>query len=504
MVSRALGFERDWNPHFTVYPAAQMYVQHAVLRGYAALVGYKQSFREVYGADKQALAYLLARRTSATFGTATIPATYLAGGAAFGPTAALAAARSSPSRRSTCATRSTRPPTPRPTFWLTIAIWLLLRVVRRRPGTGLAARRPDRRVRRGQQVSRRGDSSSASASPTSRRAGARAARCGAPSATCGPTSRCTRRWSPSCARRPTSSSTGTRPSRTSPTSAASCRTASATRSPAGAGRGWSLKVMPRQLRARRSRCCSRPGLVWAVVRPRLGTTVAAGLRAARLRRHGRQPLRLLPLRAGAPAGAGAARGTARRRRRRTALAARLRSGARARSSVAAALLAAAGAVDDPRLEAEPHPGAARHAHRWRASGSRRTSRAAVRSRRAITARRTASRSSRRATSGCRSRTSTTLRAKGVRYVLADTSPLSFYSPGPTAAQLEQLEQRRDAGVRRRSDRPAGAAAGVRHGRRVLRAAAARLEHVASGPAHPHLAHHPLIGRGRVAWRRGHR
>ena len=33
-----------------------------------------------------------------------------------------------------------------------------------------------------------------------------------------------------------------------------------------------------------------------------------------------------------------------------------------------------------------------------------------------------------------------LRAKGIEYVLADTSPLAFYSPGPTPAQLARLEQ----------------------------------------------------------------
>ena len=68
MVSRALGFERDWNPHFTVYPAAHMYVQHGVLRAYALAVGYQRNFREVYSTDQQSLAYLVARRTSAASG----------------------------------------------------------------------------------------------------------------------------------------------------------------------------------------------------------------------------------------------------------------------------------------------------------------------------------------------------------------------------------------------------------------------------------------------------
>lgn len=131
MLSRALGFERDWNPNFTVYPAAQMYVQHGVLRAYARLVGYKSSFREVYAKDKQALAYLIARRTSAAFGTATIPAMYLAGARAFGPTAALAAATivtfsTIHVRESKYATTDAAT-----SFWLTIACWLLLRVVLR-------------------------------------------------------------------------------------------------------------------------------------------------------------------------------------------------------------------------------------------------------------------------------------------------------------------------------------------------------------------------------------
>lgn len=130
MLSRALGFERDWNPNFTVYPAAHMYVQHAVLRAYALVHGYKRSFREVYSADKQSLAYLVARRTSAVFGTATIPVTYLAAAQAFGPPAALAAATivtfsTIHVRESKYATTDAAT-----TFWITIVLWLVLRVIR--------------------------------------------------------------------------------------------------------------------------------------------------------------------------------------------------------------------------------------------------------------------------------------------------------------------------------------------------------------------------------------
>ncbi len=130
MISRALGFERDWNPHFTVYPAAHMYVQHAVLRAYARLVGYRTNFREVYATDQQSLAYLVARWTSAAFGTATIPATYLAGARAFGPGGALAAATIV--TFSTLHVRESKYATTDATtmFWLTIGIWLMLRVIR--------------------------------------------------------------------------------------------------------------------------------------------------------------------------------------------------------------------------------------------------------------------------------------------------------------------------------------------------------------------------------------
>lgn len=131
MVSRALGFERDWNPHFTVYPAAHMYVQHGVLRAYALAVGYQRNFREVYSTDQQSLAYLVARRTSAAFGTATIPMTYLAAARAFGPTAALASAAivtfsTIHVRESKYATTDAAT-----TFWITVGLWLLLRVVYR-------------------------------------------------------------------------------------------------------------------------------------------------------------------------------------------------------------------------------------------------------------------------------------------------------------------------------------------------------------------------------------
>jgi len=92
IVPKALDFEQDWNPHFAIYPAAQLYLLHAALRSYAMVTWSGTNLQEVYAADRQALAYLIAREVSAAMGTATIPAVYWAAAPAFGPTAALASA----------------------------------------------------------------------------------------------------------------------------------------------------------------------------------------------------------------------------------------------------------------------------------------------------------------------------------------------------------------------------------------------------------------------------
>lgn len=131
MISRALGFEHDWNPNFALYPAAQMYVQHAALWAYGNLAGYRHNFRDAYGADAQALAYLVARRVSAAMGTATIPVIYLAAAYGFGPPAGLSAAAimavaTLPVRESKYATTDAAG-----VLWLSLALWFLLRMVRR-------------------------------------------------------------------------------------------------------------------------------------------------------------------------------------------------------------------------------------------------------------------------------------------------------------------------------------------------------------------------------------
>jgi len=88
-VPTALGFENDWNPHLAIYPAAQTYLIHGVLRSYAMLTGAGRDLHVAYGSDNNAPAFLLARRLSAAMGAATVPIIYLAAAPVYGPTAAL-------------------------------------------------------------------------------------------------------------------------------------------------------------------------------------------------------------------------------------------------------------------------------------------------------------------------------------------------------------------------------------------------------------------------------
>jgi hypothetical protein len=131
MISRALGFQQDWNPHFALYPAAQMYVQHGALWAYAVLMGHRDNFRDLYGPDEQALAYLIARRVSAAMGTLTVPIIYMAGAEAVGPIAGMSAAAimtfaTLPVRESKYATTDVAT-----VMWLSVALWCLLRMIKR-------------------------------------------------------------------------------------------------------------------------------------------------------------------------------------------------------------------------------------------------------------------------------------------------------------------------------------------------------------------------------------
>jgi hypothetical protein len=92
IIPTALDFETDWNPHLAIYPAAQTYLIHGVLRAYAILTGSGRDLRQAYATDNGAQAFLIGRRISAAMGAATVPAIYLAGAPVLGPGAALVSA----------------------------------------------------------------------------------------------------------------------------------------------------------------------------------------------------------------------------------------------------------------------------------------------------------------------------------------------------------------------------------------------------------------------------
>lgn len=130
MISRALGFQNNWNPNFALYPAAQMYVDHAALRAYAALEG-KRFVGDAFAGENGMKATLISRRVSATFGTAGIWAIYFAAVPFFGANAALGAAAilslsTLPVRESKYATTDAAM-----LFWLTLTLGMVFRIVHR-------------------------------------------------------------------------------------------------------------------------------------------------------------------------------------------------------------------------------------------------------------------------------------------------------------------------------------------------------------------------------------
>jgi len=92
IVPTALGFEKDWNPHYELYPAAQTYLVHGALRSCAILTGLGRNLQTAYGSNNGAQAFLIARRISAAMGTLTVPIIYLAVAPVFGTAAAIASA----------------------------------------------------------------------------------------------------------------------------------------------------------------------------------------------------------------------------------------------------------------------------------------------------------------------------------------------------------------------------------------------------------------------------
>ena len=128
LVSRAMGFHGTANPHFTIYPAAHMYLQHATLRAVAWAEGHPGDFRGAFRADGHARAHLVGRQLSAGFGTATIPAIYWAalpyGGPAALASAAVVTFTTLHVRESKYSTTDAAC-----VFWLTLALGMMLRVI---------------------------------------------------------------------------------------------------------------------------------------------------------------------------------------------------------------------------------------------------------------------------------------------------------------------------------------------------------------------------------------
>jgi hypothetical protein len=92
VVPKALNFDADWNPHWVLYPALQMYLLHGTLRADAIARGKSGTLHAIFDPNPQAVAYLIARGVSAAMGTATVAAVYLAAAPLCGPTGALASA----------------------------------------------------------------------------------------------------------------------------------------------------------------------------------------------------------------------------------------------------------------------------------------------------------------------------------------------------------------------------------------------------------------------------
>ena len=105
-----------------------MYVQNVALRAYAGLHGRWSDYRSMYEAHNWALAYLVARWTSAVFGTATVLAIYAAMAPLFGLGAALIAA--SLVAVSTIHVLSSKFATTdvAAAFWVTLACAMILRI----------------------------------------------------------------------------------------------------------------------------------------------------------------------------------------------------------------------------------------------------------------------------------------------------------------------------------------------------------------------------------------
>ena len=130
LISRAISFGPNWNPHIAFYPPLQMYVQSAALRTYAALHGHWSDFRSMYADHNWALAYLIGRETTAAFGTATIVAIYAATVTFFGFGAALGAAAMAAVVTFHVLSSKAATTDVAAGFWTTLAIAMIFQIVR--------------------------------------------------------------------------------------------------------------------------------------------------------------------------------------------------------------------------------------------------------------------------------------------------------------------------------------------------------------------------------------
>jgi len=136
IIPSALDFEHNWdpyvwNPHVAVYPAAQIYLIHAVLRLYAALTGAGANLWVAFGSGHTPQAYLIGRLITAAMGVATVPAIYLAAVPAFGSTAGLvSAAITTVSYIHVRESKFAKLEVPAG-LWLALCIWMMLRTANR-------------------------------------------------------------------------------------------------------------------------------------------------------------------------------------------------------------------------------------------------------------------------------------------------------------------------------------------------------------------------------------
>ena len=130
LVPRALDLDTGWNPHYAIYPAAQIYLVRGVLRACATLKGESGNLHAIFGSN-EASAFLIARELSAAMGTVTAAAIYLAALPICGPAGALAsAAVVAFSTLHVRESKFAKPEVPA-ALWVALAMVMMMRIVYR-------------------------------------------------------------------------------------------------------------------------------------------------------------------------------------------------------------------------------------------------------------------------------------------------------------------------------------------------------------------------------------